>query len=951
MPNRALSPALNPARSPLSIRASGARYTARPQPPLTPDPHSMRAATRLARFLFPSFVAALGVNASAALPPGVTPGPSVEGITEYSLANGLKVLLFPDAGAAKTTVNVTYLVGSRQENYGETGMAHLLEHMTFKGTPTSGNFWDQMNKRGMQFNGSTWYDRTNYHETFNASDADLEWALQTEAERMSHSAIARKDLDTEMTVVRNEMERGENDPWRILIQRMIAASYDWHSYGRETIGARSDVEGVDIGRLQAFYHLYYQPDNAVLVVAGKFDPEKTLGWIAKYFGAIPKPPRALPRLYTEEPVQDGERTVTVRRVGDAQLVGVEYHTVPGAHPDFVAVDALADLMTVEPAGRLYKALVETQKAAAVENWAAALHDPGFVAFFAQVPMADSLDVARDTMIATLEGVRDNPITAAEVDRVRAKALRNFDETLADPTRLGVRLSESIAAGDWRLFFLQRDRWRAVTAADVQRVADAYLKPANRTVALFLPDPKPDRSPAPPAVDVAAMVNDYKGDPAAAAGEAFDATPANLDARAQRVTLTSGMKVVLLPKKTRGETVKFRLQLHQGDEKTLFGTTPRGELMASMLARGTLKHNRQEIEDALDRLRAKLDVSGEESFVTATGETVRSQLAGTLALLAEALREPSFPAAEFDTLKRETITALEERRADPESVGLRALERLGNPYPVGDVRYEPTVDEEIKMIGATKVDEVKRFYERFTGGGHAELAIVGDFDPVAVKAQLDTLFGTWKSPVPFTRVPEPLVAKPAKTLMLETPDKANAALFGELPLPLNDESPDYPAMAVASYVLGDTGSSRLWKRIREKEGLSYAVYAWIQPSSFEPNTPLMIQAIFAPENRERLAKALAEELSGALKNGFTDAEIEVAKSSIRKRRQLQRTQDASLAQALVQQAYRGRTFEFAAKVDAAIAALTAADVNAALRKYVTPDGFAFVYAGDFAKKAK
>ncbi len=201
------------------------------------------------------------------------------------------------------------------------------------------------------------------------------------------------------------------------------------------------------------------------------------------------------------------------------------------------------------------------------------------------------------------------------------------------------------------------------------------------------------------------------------------------------------------------------------------------------------------------------------------------------------------------------------------------------------------------------------------------------------------------------MPEPLVAKPAKIVMIETPDKANAALFGELALPLNDESGDYPALAVASYVLGDTGSSRLWKRIREKEGLSYGVYAWIQPSSFEPNTPLMIEAIFAPENRERLAKALAEELSGAVTNGFTDAEVEVAKSSVLKRRQLQRTQDASLASALVQQAYLGRTFAFAGKVDAAIAALTAADVNAALRKYVKPDAFALVYAGDFAKRAK
>src|SRR5438477_6739324 len=261
----------------------------------------------IARGLAPVVLFVAAGVAAAALPAGVTQGPSVEGISEYTLANGLKVLLFPDASQPKTTVNVTYLVGSRHENYGETGMAHLLEHLMLKGTPTSGSFIDAMSKRGMQYNGTTWYDRTNYYETFNASDQDLDWALAMEADRMVHSKIARSDLDSEMTVVRNEMERGENNPFQMLLQRLGSTSFDWHNYGKSTIGARSDVENVDIARLQAFYRSYYQPDNAVLIVAGRFDPDKTLAEIAHDFGPIPKPSRLPPRLYTEEPVQDGER--------------------------------------------------------------------------------------------------------------------------------------------------------------------------------------------------------------------------------------------------------------------------------------------------------------------------------------------------------------------------------------------------------------------------------------------------------------------------------------------------------------------------------------------------------------------------------------------------------------------------------------------------------------------
>ncbi len=893
----------------------------------------------------------LPLAATAALPPGVTQGPSVEGITEYRLDNGLRVVLFPDAGSPTTSVNVTYLVGSRHERYGETGMAHLLEHLVFKGTKTSGNIWDEMNKRGMRLNGSTWYDRTNYFETFNASPPDLEWAIAMEADRMVNSRIDRKDLDSEMTVVRNEMERGENNPSRILWQRLVGSSYRWHNYGKETIGARSDVENVDIESLRAFYRTYYQPDNAVLVIAGAFDVDQTLGWIAKSFGAIAKPTRTLPRLYTVEPVQDGERLVTIRRVGDQQLLGIAYHTVAGAHPDQAALDLLVRVMSMEPAGRLYKALVETRKASSVNGWTPELLDPGFAMFSAQVPLADPLDAARDAAIATLEGVAKNPITAAEVDRARARELKQVDEALADPTRFGISLSESIAAGDWRLFFLQRDRVRKVTADDVQRVALQYFKPANRAVAQFIPETKPDRAPASQPLDLAAMFKDYKGDAAATAGEAFVATPANLDARTQRLTLANGMKVALLPKKTRGQAVKIALQVDQGDAKSLAGTGAQGELMAAMLDRGTAKRSRQEIEDTVDRLRAKVALEGRADRTSVTAETYRNELPDTLRLVAEMLREPAFPAAEFAKLQREEIAARESKRTDPEALARLAVRRYGNPYPAGDPRYVPTVDESVGYVRAATVDDLTRFHQTFVGGT-GEIAIVGDFDPAQIRAVLEKEFGTWrKAKAAYARVPEPFVKKAPTVRTIETPDKANAALYGDLAIAASDEAADYGAAALASYMLGGSASSRLWKRIRERDGLSYGAYAYVDWSSFEPNSTLWVQAIFAPQNRAKLAAALAEEFGKIVQEGFADAEVEAARQALLKRRQLQRTQDAAVAGALVQQAYLGRTFAFAAKSDEAVARATTADVNAAFRKYLQPEGLALVYAGDFARATK
>jgi zinc protease len=266
---------------------------------------------------------------------------SVEGITEYRLANGLKVLLFPDASKPTITVNITYLVGSRNEGYGETGMAHLLEHLVFKGTPKHGNIPQELTAHGARPNGTTSFDRTNYFETFDATDANLEWALDLESDRMVNSFIAKKDLDSEMTVVRNEFEAGENSPSGILFKRMLGTAFHEHGYGHLPIGSRSDIENVPIERLQAFYRTYYQPDNSVLLVAGKFDEAKTLALVQKTFGATPKPSRTLYGTYTLDPPQDGERSITLRRVGDVQLFAAAYHIPSGSDPDAPGLDLLA----------------------------------------------------------------------------------------------------------------------------------------------------------------------------------------------------------------------------------------------------------------------------------------------------------------------------------------------------------------------------------------------------------------------------------------------------------------------------------------------------------------------------------------------------------------------------------------------------------------------------------
>src|SRR3989454_1850671 len=398
---------------------------------------------------------------------------SVEGITEYQLDNGLRVLLFPDSSQAKVTVNMTVLVGSRQEGYGETGMAHLLEHMVCKGTPRHPHVPKELQEHGAQFNGSTSSDRVNYFETLVATDENLEFALELEADRMVNSYIKKEDLESEMTVVRNEFERGENSPGGVLGKRIAAAAYNWHNYGKPTIGNRSDIERVPVENLRAFYKKFYQPDNIVLVVAGKFDAANALGLVQKHFGAIPRPDRKLDNTWTEEPAQDGERLVTLRRVGDVGAVGVAYHIPAGPHEDMAALQVLANILSTQPSGRLYQALVETRKAASASAFARGEHDPGLMTLEAEVtrnPDWSGLDEVRDLIIATVEPIGAKGVTAEEVNRAKQQILKQRELAAADTAQIGISLSEWAAQGDWRLYFLHRDRIEKVKPEAVQAVA-------------------------------------------------------------------------------------------------------------------------------------------------------------------------------------------------------------------------------------------------------------------------------------------------------------------------------------------------------------------------------------------------------------------------------------------------------------------------------------------------
>jgi zinc protease len=894
--------------------------------------------TRFAAPLF-SFLLCLFVPfAATAAPQKVA---TIEGVTEYRLDNGLRVLLVPDPGASTVTVHITYFVGSRNEGYGEKGMAHLLEHLLFKGSTRHADIKAELSKRGARFNGTTSNDRTNYFETLAAGGDNLEWALGLEADRMVNSFVRKSDLDSEMTVVRNEFERGENSPGGVLSARMQRLSFDAHNYGNPVIGYRSDIESVPIERLQAFYRTWYQPDNAFLIVGGKVD-EAALALVEKHFGAIPKPTRAMPALYTVEATQDGERSVTLRRTGDVQLVAVQYRVPAAAHPDYPAIDLLATLYGTAPTGRLHRALVQTGLAASVWAGERGLRDPGWATFGAVVPKGAAIEPARDALIAAVEGPRREPVTDAEVERARTQLLNDMEKAPLDSPGYVRWLGEYAAAGDWRLFYLYRDRLREAKTADVQRALEAYYKPANRVLGLFLPTEKPDRAEIPATPDLAPALAALKAGEGLQAGEAFEPTPANIEARVLRKTLANGIKVALLPKKTRGGTVVAQLALDWGTEASRQGRARACGVADGMLMLGTKKHTRAELRDAFDQLKAGVNVGLSGAYL----DVRRPQLEATLRLVAEVLREPAFPAAEFEEMRRAAITGAESARGDP---GTRAAERLArhlNPWPPGHWNYVETTDEQIAGLREAKLEDAKRCYADLVGATGARFSAVGDFDPEALMKLVEELFADWKSPSPYARIPARYFEAAPIDENIATPDKANAVLRAGLNLRLRDDDPDFPALLLGNYLLGGTISARLPARVREKEGLSYSIYSALNAGALDAVGSFGVAAIYAPQNRDRVERAVREELERALAQGFGDAELEAAKKGLLEARRVARTQDGGVATRLATYLFFDRTYAWDEELDRRLAALKPDEVRDALRRHLDLKKISYLKAGDF-----
>lgn len=772
-----------------------------------------------------------------------------------------------------------------------------------------------------------------------------------EADRMVNSKILAEELKKEFSVVRNEFEIGENSPGGVLNERVISAMYVWHNYGNSTIGSKEDIERVKAENLKAFYKKYYQPDNAILIIAGKFDEKKALAYTQQYFGPIPKPTRVLQPTYTVEPSQDGEREVSLRRNGDIQYLAMGFHTPSTADKDYAANDALIEILTNDPSGILYKKLVETKMASKISGYTLPLHDPGYTYFQCEVPKDKSLDSAKQVFLQTANEIAAMNITEEDLARAKNNRLKYISNTTNNTINLAISLTELIGAGDWRLWFWLRDQVEKLTLEDVRDAARKYYKPSNRTFGYFVPDKAPDRTVVAETPNIAALLNGYKGKEVTEKKLDFDNTIPNIKKNTVYGKLANGAKYALLYKPTKGDKINADITLQMGDENSLAHKTEVANMVARLLKSGTTTKTKKQLTDELDRIKTEINFYPSAGKLTVSLNTDKANLDAALALLDDMLHNPKFDQGEFDKAKIDAQTDYESNKSDPQNVSFSRLSKLISKYPEGHPYYAADADEQLIALSKVKLDDVKKFYNDFYGGNNSITSFVGEIDKDKTLGFLQKSLGNWNSKSPYKQIEVKYFDVKGGTESVNIPDKTNAVLIGAINLNISEKSPDFPAIYMANELLGGGAflSSRIPQRLRENEGMSYGAGSFLSPNYTYNSTMWGLYAAYNPVFKNRLDSALRQEIDKARAGGFTKEELSKSVDSYLEQNKTNLGINNYLSSMINNYLRLDRDLDDYTKMESQIKALNTDAVNAALRKYFDLSKLVIVNAGDFIKK--
>jgi zinc protease len=909
--------------------------------PLPRPARARRPIPRLTAFLtLVGLLAAVGGAGRAATAPAPSPASALTaGVQETVLPNGLTVLIKEVRSAPVVSFSVWYRAGSRNEHTGITGVSHLLEHMLFKGTQRYrlGEIPRTLSLNGASFNASTYYDWTNYYATI-ASDR-LELAMRIEADRMVSSRIDKVDLDAEMTVVRSELEGGENSPGRLLWQAVVATALQAHPYRWPVIGWRSDVENVPRDVLYRYYRTHYGPNNAVAVVVGDVAAAEALRLVRQHFGSI-KPTPKVPEVYTVEPPQRGERRVTVRRAGSLPMTLIAWKAPAARHPDGYALDVLAGVLGEGRTSRLYQALVEKGVASRVDAGAPSLRDPFLFYVSATARPGVTAERLETALLEEVERVTVAPITDEELARAQRRAEADFVFQTNSVTAQARQLGYWAMIGDWRYLSTYLDRIRALTPADIQAVARRYFVADTRTVGHFVPSDGGGPAAPPPRETSARVERPKRGDRPIPLPRPSAAKPANR--QVTRFALDNGISVIVQESHAT-PTVALRASLPAGSLVEPRERPGVAGLTATMLSRGTDRRSALGFATALEDVGAALGAGADALVTTITGFALTRDVDLVLDLFAEMLRHPAFPPADVERLKGEALAGIAQAKTNPDRVAGRAFER--SIYPAGHPLRPETFEEAEAAVAAVTRDDLTAFHRRQYGPDRMIIVVAGDVAPEQVREALQKRLGDWaRNPEAQPVVPPdvPLQAAPA-SVEIPIPDKSQAAIVWGHAGGLRRSDPDFYATQVLSLILGGGALvSRLGTAIRDEQGLAYSVYSYFDASLF----PGPFRAVLGtnPANARRAVAALEAEIQRIRRDGVTRREVDEAVAYLTGRFPLRLETNAGVAEILWAMEFFGLGADYMDRYAGYYRAVTIPQVNAAARAHLHPDRATLVIAG-------
>lgn len=890
--------------------------------------------------------------------PGFESLGNLQGYEEYKLSkNDLKVILKQDNSVPVSMFMVTYLVGSRNETIGNTGATHLLEHLMFKGTPNfnkeKGNSYDKLIEGvGGLVNATTWFDRTNYYALVPAEY--LERLIEVEADRMRNLTIKKEDKESEMTVVRNEYEIGENDSQSALDKAIWSTAYFAHPYHHSTIGWRSDIENVTVEKLKDFYDTYYYPNNATVVVAGNFDKAKTLALINKFYGSIEKSKHTIPQVYTTEPTQEGARRVIVKRSGTQGVVGVAHKTPKGLDKESYVMILIERALTGGKTSRLYKALIEKSLASSVNTWYSTFRDEGLFPVYARLTPNTEHEKVEKVILEEYEKIKKEGFNAEELKKVKAQVRAEFLFGMDGPFSIAATLNEGIAIGDWKSVPNFTDNIQKVSLEEMNQTFKKYFVVDLSTVGWFIPlEDKEETSgsilekPRP-----AYYKNPDKENEKARLLIKKLQTPTEIQQLgiADKITDKKIENIRLLTLKTDAkEIVNIQGSIIAGDVFNTKENSMVANMTASMIDQGTLLQDKFAIAEQLANMGASIYFSAGANTMNFSARFLKGDEAKIFKLLAEQLRKPAFKESDLEILKKRTLAQLKQ---DMDETDVMASEQvMAEIFPIGHPNYPTSIAQKIKDLEKITVQDLKNFHNKYYGNKSMTIAIVGDLEYQKIEKALKDNFAGWNGGValPKSQKTTPKVAK-NKTIVKTMKDKTNVSVVMATPIAMQMDEKDYLALEVATSILGGKFTARLMSTVRDQEGLTYGIYSYLGNSVFTDGA-WILGANFSPSLLEKGLNSTNRELNKWINEGITQQELDAEKIYAAGDTKVGLSNTNQIAYQILNLAQRNASLKLMDEKPEKIKALTLAEVNQAIKKYIQPQNIQVSLAGSIDNNFK